>query len=76
MDRTLRAAATAALFGLVVVGGSAWFLGMPTGTALVAGVVAAAVLGGLIVAAARRAATFDPPSHDPSAHPPDGADDR
>lgn len=74
MDRTLRAAATAALFGLVVVGGIAWFLGMPGGTALVAGVVAAVILGGLIVVAARRAEQFDPPPTDPSGPPQPGHD--
>ncbi len=55
MDRTLRAAVVAALIGLVVVGGMAWFLGLPVTTAVVAGLVAGAVFGGLLLAAARRA---------------------
>lgn len=59
MDRTVRAALTAALIGLVAVGGIAWFLGVPTGPSLVAGLVAAAAFGLLILAAARRSASFD-----------------
>lgn len=64
MDRTLRAALVAALIGLVVVGGMAWFLGLPTGTALVSGLVAAVLFGGLIILAARRAEDLSPPSAD------------
>lgn len=55
MDRTLRAAVVAALIGLVIVGGMAWFLGLPVTTAVLAGVVAGALFGGLILAAAHRA---------------------
>lgn len=55
MDRTFRAALVAALIGLVVVGGMAWFLGLPPITAVLSGVVAGALFGGLILAAARRA---------------------
>jgi len=70
VDRTLRAAATAALFGLVVVGGMAWFLGLPVSTALVSGIVAAVVLGGLIVLAARRANDLEGPARPPSGDDP------
>ncbi len=61
MDRTLRAALLAALIGLVVVGGTAAFLGIPTGTAIVSGLVAAVLFGGLILLAARRADDLAPP---------------
>lgn len=59
MDRTLRAALTAAAIGLVAVGGIAWFLGVPPGSATVAGVVAAVAFAALILAAARRSEGFD-----------------
>lgn len=59
MDRTLRAALTAFVIGIVVVGGSAWFLGVGPGPAVVAGLVAGVLLGGLILAAARRSQQFD-----------------
>jgi FtsH-binding integral membrane protein len=59
MDRTLRAALVAALIGLVAVGGIAFFLGVPAITSVIAGVVAAVLFGGLILAAARRSAGFD-----------------
>lgn len=76
MDRTLRAAAVAALFGLVAVGGIAWFLGMPGPTALASGVGAAVAFGGLIVLAARRAEQFDRPPEDPSGPSRGGPDER
>jgi uncharacterized transporter YbjL len=59
MDRTLRAALTAFLIGLVAVGGIAVFLGVPAGASLVAGLVAGVLFGGLILAAARRSQAFD-----------------
>lgn len=73
MDRTLRAALVAALFGLVVVGGMAWFLGLTTSTALGSGVVAAVLFGGLILLVARRADGFDarPGPDTPSVIAPD-----
>lgn len=65
MDRTLRAALLAALIGLVGIGGMAAFLGVPTTTALVSGLVAGVLFGGLILLAARRADSMAPPG-DPS----------
>lgn len=64
MDRTLRAALVAALIGLVAVGGIAWFLGLSPTTALVSGIVAAVLFGGLIILAARRAEDLSPPPVD------------
>lgn len=58
MDRTLRAALAAFVIGLVAVGGIAAFLGVPAVPSLVSGLVAGALFGGLIVAAARRSQTF------------------
>lgn len=58
MDRTARAALVAFVIGLVAVGGIAWFLGVPGGSAAVAGAVAGVLFGGLIVAAARRSQGF------------------
>lgn len=59
MDRTLRAALTAALIGLVFVGGIGLFLGVPVASSLAAGAVSGALFAGLILAAARRSASFD-----------------
>lgn len=73
MDRTVRAALVAALIGVAGIGGIAWFLGVPSGSALVAGLVAGAAFGGLILLAARRADSLAPPQ-DPGAPPP-GADE-
>lgn len=67
MDRTLRAALTAALIGVVAVGGIALFLGVPLGPSVVSGMVAGVLFAGLILAAARRSAGFEdtpPPSPD------------
>jgi heme A synthase len=61
VDRTLRAALVAALIGLVGVGGVAAFLGVPATAALVSGLVAAVLFGGLLLLAARRADTMAPP---------------
>lgn len=58
MDRTLRAALTAFVIGLVVVGGTALFLGVGQGPSIVSGLVAGVLLGGLILAAARRSQQF------------------
>lgn len=65
MDRTLHAALTAFLIGLVVVGGVAAFLGIQAVPALISGAVAGVLFGGLIVAAARRSQRFhdDTPRH-------------
>lgn len=65
MDRTVRAALTAALIGLVAVGGIAWFLGVPPVASLVAGAVAGIAFAVLIMAAARRSASFEDPSEGP-----------
>lgn len=62
MDRTLRAALVAALIGLVAVGGIAAFLGIPATTAVVSGIVAAVLFGGLILLAARRSEHLEPPA--------------
>lgn len=61
MDRTVRAALTAAVIGLVAVGGMAWFLGVPPAASLVAGIIAGVAFAALILAAARRSASFDDP---------------
>ena len=58
MDRTLRAALTAFVIGLVAVGGIAAFLGVPGVPSLVSGLVAGALFAGLILAAARRSQGF------------------
>jgi len=58
MDRTLRAALTALLIGLVAVGGIALFLGVPAIPSLVSGVVAGVLFAGLILAASRRSQGF------------------
>ena len=58
MDRTVRAALVAFLIGLVAVGGIAAFLGVTVVPALVAGVVAGVLFGGLILAASRRSQHF------------------
>ena len=58
MDRTLRAALTAFAIGVVFVGGTSMFLGVATGPSIVAGLVAGVLLGGLILAAARRSQQF------------------
>ena len=58
MDRTMRAALTAFLIGLVVVGGVGAFLGVDAVPAVVAGLVAGVLFGGLILAAARRSQGF------------------
>ena len=58
MDRTLRAALVALLIGVLAVGGIAVFLGVPPVPSLVAGLVAGVLFGGLILAAARRSASF------------------
>ena len=58
MDRTLRAALTAFLIGVVAVGGIAVFLGVPAVPALVSGLVAGVLFGGLILAASRRSQQF------------------
>lgn len=68
MDRTVRAALTAAVIGLVAVGGIAWFLGVPPVASLVAGGIAGVAFAALILAAARRSAAFDDP-------PPGGRSD-
>ena len=70
MDRTWRAALTAALIGLVAVGGIALFLGVPAAPSLVAGAVAGVAFAALILAAARRSAQFegDPTGPDASYH--------
>jgi hypothetical protein len=60
--RTLRAAAAAAVLAFVMIGGIAWFLGIPTATSLIAGVVAALVGLALILGAARRSGHLDPTS--------------
>lgn len=63
MDRTLRAALTAFAIGLVIVAGTAVFLGVDLVASVVAGLVAGVLFGGLILAAARRSRQFhdDPP---------------
>ena len=58
MDRTLRAALTAFVIGLVAVGGIALFLGVPPGASAVSGLVAGILFGGLILAASRRSQSF------------------
>lgn len=58
MDRTMRAALTAFLIGLVAVGGIALFLGIQPVPSLVAGLVAGVLFGGLILAASRRSQSF------------------
>lgn len=58
MDRTLRAALTAFVIGLVVVGGTAVFLGVAAAPSVVSGLIAGVLLGGLILAAARRSQQF------------------
>ena len=58
MDRTMRAALTAFLIGVVFVGGVGAFLGVDPVPALVAGLVAGVLFGGLILAAARRSQSF------------------
>lgn len=68
MDQTRRAALVALLIGVVAVGGIAVFLGVPTLPSLVAGIVAGVLFGGLILAAARRSASF----HDDLGHGSDG----
>jgi len=62
MDRTFRAALVAALVGFVAIAGFGWMLGFPVGPSVVAGVVAAAVFAGIVLAAARRSTNF----HDPT----------
>ena len=62
MDRTLRAALLAGLIGLVGIGGIAAFLGVPATTAVVSGLVAGVLFGGLILLAARRADSMAPPA--------------
>lgn len=62
MDRTLRAALMALLIGVVVIGGTGVFLGVDPGPSLVAGVVTGVLVGGLVMAAARRSASFDDPN--------------
>ncbi len=58
MDRTVRAALTAFVIGLLAVGGIAAFLGVPAVPALVSGLVAGILFGGLILAASRRSQQF------------------
>ncbi|MFU8839510.1 MAG: hypothetical protein ACNA8R_02175 [Nitriliruptoraceae bacterium] len=72
MDRTLRAAVTAALLGFVTVAGLGVFLGFPTTGSLVAGAVTGVLAGGLLLGAGRRAETFHPT--DPNAHLADHPD--
>ena len=66
MNRTLRAALVAFLVGLVFVGGVGAFLGVAPMPAVVAGLVAGILFGGLILAAARRSQGFhdDTPRRD------------
>jgi hypothetical protein len=61
MNRTLRAAVVAALVGFAAVAGFGWMLGFPVGSSVVAGVVAAVLFAGIVLAAARRSGNF----HDP-----------
>lgn len=58
MDRTMRAALTAFAIGIVVVGGTAMFLGVGVGPSVISGLVAGLAFGGLILAAARRSQQF------------------
>lgn len=58
MDRTLRAALTAFVIGLVAVGGTAMFLGVAATPAIVSGLVAGVLFGGLLLAAAKRSQQF------------------
>lgn len=60
--RTIRAAVLADAIGFVSVAGIALFLGIDLVPALVAGLVAGTLFLGLILAASRRAASFDDPT--------------
>ncbi len=62
MDRTLRAALMAVVIGIVVIGGTGVFLGVDPMPSLIAGVVTGVLVGGLVLAAARRSASFDDPN--------------
>jgi hypothetical protein len=66
MDRTLRAALVAAVIAFASIAGLGVFLGFDATGAVVAGAVAAAFGGLLLVGASRRAASFHPT--DPNAH--------
>lgn len=57
--RTIRAAAGAALLAFAMIAGIAWFLGFPTDTAIVSGVVAAGLAGALLLGAAKRSGHLD-----------------
>lgn len=59
MGGTRAAVVGAALFGLVVVAGIAVLLGFPVRPSLAAGVLAAVLLGGIVLAAAVRAGALD-----------------
>lgn len=60
MDRTLRAALVAAVIGFATVAGLGVLLGFPAVPSVVAGLVTAALFGGLLLAADRRAGSMTP----------------
>ncbi|WP_052664950.1 hypothetical protein [Nitriliruptor alkaliphilus] len=74
MDRTLRAAILAALIAFASVVGFGLLLGFPAGPTLVTGAVLAGLAMVLILAAARRAETFESPTPPRPGFP--GAPDR
>ncbi len=74
MDRTLRAALVAGAIAFASVAGFGLLLGFPTAGTLITAVVLTVLAAGLILAAARRAETFESPTPPTPGFP--GAPDR
>ena len=59
LARTYLSAAVAGVLAFVMIAGIAWFLGFPSGTAVVSGLVAAVLGTALLLGAAKRSGHLD-----------------